>query len=58
MRIWLLKDGETSPLLESGRPMRMGVLASTLAARGHTVVWWSSTFPIRENSCSVDVIRE
>lgn len=44
MRIWLIKDGENLPLQENTRPMRTGMLAAELAARGHEVVWWSSGF--------------
>lgn len=44
MRVWLLTVGETLPMLEEGaRKMRTAVLAQELAARGHEVVWWTST---------------
>lgn len=45
MRIWLIKIGE--PLSTDGanqRLLRTGLLARLLAARGHDVVWWTSTF--------------
>lgn len=44
MRIWLLKLGEPVPT-DPGPPrlLRMGMLAGLLAARGHDVLWWSST---------------
>jgi len=44
MRVWLFKDGENLPVQEGARPMRMWRLARELVARGHTVVWWASTF--------------
>ncbi|MBF0154189.1 MAG: glycosyltransferase family 4 protein [Magnetococcales bacterium] len=45
MRIWLITVGE--PLPTDGpneRFHRCGILAQTLAASGHQVVWWSSDF--------------
>lgn len=44
MLIWLIKDGETLPVQTGARPMRTGMLANELLRRGHSVVWWSSTF--------------
>jgi glycosyltransferase involved in cell wall biosynthesis len=44
MLIWLIKDGETLPIQPGTRAMRTGMLADELLARGHSVVWWSSTF--------------
>jgi glycosyltransferase involved in cell wall biosynthesis len=44
MRVWLLQDGENLPVQEGARPMRMWRLATALAARGHEVTWWASTF--------------
>jgi glycosyltransferase involved in cell wall biosynthesis len=44
MYVWLLKTGEPLPIDEGQRLFRMGLLASTLVSRGHTVVWWTSTF--------------
>lgn len=45
MRIWLINSAEPVPL-DGGsvRLMRMGILADMFRARGHQVVWWSSTF--------------
>lgn len=44
-RIWLINIGEPLPTVLAGeRRLRMGLLAETLAAQGHEVVWWSSTF--------------
>jgi glycosyltransferase involved in cell wall biosynthesis len=44
VKIWLITVGEPLPLFGStARPWRTGVLAETLRARGHTVVWWTST---------------
>jgi glycosyltransferase involved in cell wall biosynthesis len=45
MRSWLVNI--TDPLPIDGahvRLLRMGTLAGFLAARGHTVTWWTSTF--------------
>ncbi len=45
MRVWLITIGE--PLPTDGpqeRLLRTGMLAEALAAVGHEVVWWSSTF--------------
>ncbi len=44
MRVWLFKDGETLPVEEQARRMRMGMLAECLRLRGHDVHWFSSTF--------------
>lgn len=44
MLIWVLKDGEHLPVQADLRKMRTGMLADALAGRGHSVVWWSSTF--------------
>jgi len=44
MRIWLVTVGEPLPLgNHAERLLRTGALANVLAARGHHVVWWSST---------------
>ena len=45
MRIWLIQVGETLPI-DGPRPrlQRIGLLANILAARGHHVVWWCTTF--------------
>jgi len=45
MRVWLMTIGE--PLPTDGpqaRLLRTGMLAAALAAAGHEVIWWSSTF--------------
>lgn len=46
MKIWLVQRSESTPHDGIGeeRSMRMGILAQTLAQRGHTVTWWTSTF--------------
>ena len=44
MRIWLTEIGELLPIDSGGRSMRAGLLAQTLAARQHDVIWWTSTF--------------
>jgi glycosyltransferase involved in cell wall biosynthesis len=45
LRIWLITVGEPLPT-DPGTPrlLRTGAFASFLAARGHEVTWWSSTF--------------
>jgi glycosyltransferase involved in cell wall biosynthesis len=44
-RIWLINIGEPLPIvLAADRRLRMGLLAEALAAQGHDVVWWASTF--------------
>ena len=45
MRIWLIQQGEPLQGIDSGaRDWRCGILAKTLVARGHEVLWWASTF--------------
>lgn len=45
MNIWLLTVGEPLPTDPGGgRLLRTGLLAGHLAARGHGVLWWNSTF--------------
>jgi glycosyltransferase involved in cell wall biosynthesis len=45
MLVWLITVGEPLPSDRSDeRPLRTGLLASTLVAQGHEVVWWASTF--------------
>lgn len=44
MRIWLVKTGEPLPTDSTQRPFRMGMLASALVRRGHSITWWTSTF--------------
>lgn len=46
MKIWLVTVGEPLPVVDPGNPrlLRTGVLAERLQARGHSVVWWTSTF--------------
>jgi glycosyltransferase involved in cell wall biosynthesis len=44
-KVWLIKAGEPLPI--EGKEVRLyrtGILAETLAARSHEVVWWTSTF--------------
>jgi glycosyltransferase involved in cell wall biosynthesis len=43
MRIWLNSPFDPLPG-EGGRPLRYWLLARSLAAAGHDVVWWSSDF--------------
>lgn len=44
MNIWLLKIGEAIPLEAGVRKLRTVMLAETLVSRGHSVVWWTSSF--------------
>ncbi|MCA9232418.1 MAG: glycosyltransferase family 4 protein [Planctomycetales bacterium] len=45
MRIWLITVAEPLPIdSENARLLRTGILAEALAAKGHEVVWWTSTF--------------
>ena len=51
MKIWLITIGEPLPCDgESVRILRTGILARTLAARGHEVLWWSSTYDHRKKA--------
>lgn len=46
MNVWLVTIGEPVPVGEAAadRLHRTGALAHYLAARGHQVIWWTSTF--------------
>lgn len=45
LNIWLVTVGEPVPIPgNEARLWRCGLLAKTLAQRGHRVVWWTSTF--------------
>lgn len=46
MKIWLVQRAEPTPHDDQGsqRLMRVGNLGKMMAARGHSVVWWTSTF--------------
>ena len=45
MKVWLIQTGEPLPIDgENIRLFRAGMLAQLLASRGHSVVWWTSTF--------------
>ena len=44
MDVWLVKTGESLPIDRGQRLFRMGMLAQSLVERGHSVVWWTSTF--------------
>lgn len=43
MICWLITTGEIIPLGQE-RPNRTGILSQRLAAAGHEVVWWTTTF--------------
>lgn len=44
LNIWLLRDGETLPVIEDAKKMRTWRLGEALADRGHSVTWWTSNF--------------
>ncbi|MDP4224977.1 MAG: glycosyltransferase family 4 protein [Bacteroidota bacterium] len=44
LNIWLLRDGETLPVVKDAKKMRTWRLSEALADRGHSVTWWSSNF--------------
>ncbi|MGC8834262.1 MAG: glycosyltransferase family 4 protein [Armatimonadota bacterium] len=45
MLIWLVGVGEPLPIDPDGKRLyRCGMLAEALVTRGHSVVWWTSTF--------------
>ncbi len=45
VKVWLVKDGENLPIQAGSRKkMRTWMLAERLVARGHSILWWSSTF--------------
>jgi glycosyltransferase involved in cell wall biosynthesis len=46
MNIWLVTVGEPLPGVDPDNPrlMRTAVLARCLSERGHSVIWWTSTF--------------
>ena len=45
MRVWLIQTGEPLPIDgDATRLLRTGIMARALAARGHDVTWWCSTF--------------
>lgn len=54
MLVWLVKDGEHLPVQQDVRPMRTWMTASGLRDRGHSVVWWSSTFSHQRKALLAD----
>src|SRR4051794_31632102 len=45
MRVWIVTIGEPLPVSAArDRPLRSGMLAEELLARGHEVTLWASTF--------------
>lgn len=45
MKVWIIQDGELLPGIDPGtRDWRCSMLAKTLVAQGHQVLWWASTF--------------
>jgi glycosyltransferase involved in cell wall biosynthesis len=43
-KIWLIKDGEPTPLESGARLFRTGMIASRLAELGHEVTWFTGRF--------------
>lgn len=44
LNIWILKDGETLPIVKDAKKMRTWMLSEALVKRGHSVTWWTSNF--------------
>lgn len=45
LKVWNLLDGEPMPVFDKGRRMmRAANLGHTMAAKGHDIVWWCSTW--------------
>ncbi len=44
MNVWLVTIGEELPIVPDIRKARTALLADHLSARGHSVLWWTSTF--------------
>jgi len=53
MNIWLSQTGESLPLSDKAKKMRTALLADKLIERGHSVVWWASTFDHSTKRCIV-----
>jgi glycosyltransferase involved in cell wall biosynthesis len=58
MKIWILKDSEQLPLAPGAKQMRVGMLAETLAGRGHAVRWYCSTFHHRAKTLYAEADKE
>jgi len=45
MHVWIIEATEPLPFIDTNyRDFRCGILAQELVARGHAVIWWTSTF--------------
>lgn len=44
MKIWLIQIGEALPIQSGVRKLRTAYILDELVARGHSVVWWASSF--------------
>jgi glycosyltransferase involved in cell wall biosynthesis len=44
MKVWLVQQGEPTPVDQGFRLMRTAIFANYLAKSGHDVTWWNSTF--------------
>src|SRR5207247_1738128 len=61
MHVWLVTVGEPLPTDGANdRLLRAGILADLLHRRGHTVVWWTSTFDHvrKRHRFDADTIRD
>lgn len=44
MRVWILQLSEPLPIDAEAKKLRTALLSEQLVARGHSVVWWASSF--------------
>lgn len=54
MVVWVLQVGEYLPVQPGLRKMRAGMLVEALMARGHSIVWWGSTFSHQQKALLFD----
>jgi len=54
MLIWIIKDGEYMPVQKNTRMMRSWMLSNELIEKGHSIVWWASTFSHQEKKLIYD----
>lgn len=58
MKLWILKDSEQLPLTPGTKQMRAGMLAETMAGRGHAVRWYCSSFHHRAKTLYAEADKE
>lgn len=61
MNVWVIAIGEPLPI-DAGKPrlLRSGLIANTLADRGHSVTWWTSSFDHvlkQDRTCQDEVVQ-